>query len=103
VPRFPFDSGSPTEPTRTLPILDSAGTLEDAVRLVHLYGEKESPKYERAALRWLERYLTESSPSLRDFADVTASPARYEGASASGPVAHRVNTRDTVNLAGSRA
>ena len=28
------------------------------------------PKYERAALRWLERYLTESSPSLRAFAKV---------------------------------
>jgi hypothetical protein len=44
---------------------------------VHLYGEKESPKYERAALRWLERYLTESSPSLRNFAKITASLARH--------------------------
>jgi hypothetical protein len=47
-------------------------SLEDALRLVHLYGEKESPKYERAALRWLERYLTESSPSLQSFASVVA-------------------------------
>jgi hypothetical protein len=38
-------------------------SLEDALRLVHLYGEKESPKYERAALRRLERYLAESSGS----------------------------------------
>jgi hypothetical protein len=44
-------------------------SLDDALRLVHLYGEKESPKYERAALRWLERYLTESSPSLQDVAN----------------------------------
>ncbi len=36
--------------------------LEDALHLVHLYGECESPKYERAALRWLERYLVEGSP-----------------------------------------
>jgi hypothetical protein len=40
-------------------------------QVVHLYGEKESPKYERAALRWLERYLTESSLSLENFAKVT--------------------------------
>jgi hypothetical protein len=44
---------------------------------VHLYGEKESPKHERAALRWLERYLSESAPSLVDFAEVTATLARY--------------------------
>jgi hypothetical protein len=43
-------------------------SLEDALRLVHLYGEKESPKYERAAMRWLERWLTESSPKLDHFA-----------------------------------
>jgi hypothetical protein len=48
---------------------------QDALRLVHLYGEKESPKYERAALRWLERYLTESSPTLKNFAKVAASLA----------------------------
>jgi hypothetical protein len=49
--------------------------LEDALQLVHLYGERGSPKYERAAMRWLERYLTEGSPSLRDVARVTASLA----------------------------
>jgi hypothetical protein len=40
---------------------------------VHLHAEKESPKYERAALRWLERYLTEKSPTLRNFAKVVRS------------------------------
>src|SRR6476619_4329585 len=32
--------------------------LEDALQLVHLYGERGSPKYERAAMRWLERYAS---------------------------------------------
>jgi hypothetical protein len=46
-------------------------SLEDALRLVYLYAEKESPKFERAAMRWLERHLTESSPTFRNFAKVT--------------------------------
>jgi hypothetical protein len=53
-------------------------SLEDALQLVHLYGERESPKYERAAMRWLERYLTESSPRLQHFAEITASLAKGE-------------------------
>jgi hypothetical protein len=53
-------------------------SLEEALQLVHLYGERESPKYERAALRWLERYLTESSPRLQYFAEITASLAARE-------------------------
>jgi hypothetical protein len=36
--------------------------LEDALQLVHLYAERGSPKYEKAAMRWLERYLAENSP-----------------------------------------
>jgi hypothetical protein len=52
--------------------------LEDALRLVHLYGAKESPKYERAALRWLRRYLTEGSPSLREFAKVVLSLSEHD-------------------------
>jgi hypothetical protein len=50
--------------------------LEDILQLVHLYGERGSPKYERAALRWLERYLTEGSPRLKHFAEITTSLAR---------------------------
>ena len=50
--------------------------LEDALQLVHLYAERGSPKYEKAALRWLERYLTESSPRLRRFAEVSADSSR---------------------------
>jgi hypothetical protein len=32
-------------------------TLEEALRLLFLYAEKDPVKYERAALRWLARYL----------------------------------------------
>ena len=52
--------------------------LEDALQLVHLYAERRSPKYERAAMRWLERYLIESSPRLKHFAEVTARLAKHE-------------------------
>ena len=59
-----------------------AGTLvaalEDALQLVHLYAERGSPKYEKAALRWLERYLTESSPRLRHFAEVARDLAKLD-------------------------
>ena len=52
--------------------------LEDALQLVHLYAERESPKFERAAMRWLERYLAEGSPRLQHFAEITASWATLE-------------------------
>jgi hypothetical protein len=44
--------------------------LEDALALTYLYAEVGSPKFERAALRWLERYLAESAPGLLDVAHV---------------------------------
>ena len=50
-------------------------SLEDALQLVHLYAEHESPKFEPAARRWLVRYLTEGTPSMWDVAKVTASLA----------------------------
>ena len=53
-------------------------TLEEALQLVHLYAERDSPKYERAALRWLERYLAEGSPRLEHFAEITMSLAKRE-------------------------
>ncbi len=55
------------EAARELPTL----TLEEALQLVHLYAERDSPKYERAALRWLERYLVEGEPRLRHFAEAS--------------------------------
>ena len=45
-------------------------SLEDALKLVHLYAEKESPKYEKAAMKFLRRYLDEKSPTLKNFATV---------------------------------
>jgi hypothetical protein len=50
--------------------------LEDLLQLVHLYAERGSPKYERAALRWLQRYLNEGSPRLKHFAEVAKDLAR---------------------------
>jgi hypothetical protein len=52
--------------------------LEDLLQLVHLYAERGSPKYERAAMRWLDRYITEGSPRLQHFAEITASLANRE-------------------------
>ena len=52
--------------------------LENLLLLVHLYAERGSPKYERAAMRWLERYLTENSPRLHHVAEVVADLARRE-------------------------
>ena len=34
-------------------------TLEEALRLLFLYAEKDPIKYDRAALRWLSRYGTD--------------------------------------------
>lgn len=52
--------------------------LEEALQLVKLYAERGSPKYERAAMRWLERYLTEGSPKLQHFAEIAASLAERD-------------------------
>jgi hypothetical protein len=52
--------------------------VEDALQLVHLYAERGSPKYERAALRWLERYLVESDPRLAHVAELAADLAARE-------------------------
>jgi len=40
-------------------------TLEEALKLVLLYADREPAKFERAALRWLSRYVIEGrAPSL---------------------------------------
>ena len=51
-------------------------SLHEALQLVRLYAERGSPKYESAARRWLVRYLSEGTPSLKDVAKVTASLAK---------------------------
>lgn len=53
-------------------------SLADARALVELYAEKGDRKYERAALRYLARYLAEASPSLADVAQVAALLAERE-------------------------
>ncbi len=53
-------------------------SLQDALQLVHLYAERGSPKYERAALRWLQRYLTEGSPRLQHFAEIATDLGKRE-------------------------
>jgi hypothetical protein len=53
-------------------------SLEDALQLLHLYAERQSPKFERAALRWLGRYLSEGSPRLQHFAEITVRLAKLE-------------------------
>jgi hypothetical protein len=52
--------------------------LEDTLQLVHPYAERGSPKYERAAMRRLKRYLSEGSPRLQHFAEITANLARRD-------------------------
>ena len=52
--------------------------LEDALALVYLYAEKRDSKYERAALRYLRRYMDECNPSLVDLAQVSALLAERE-------------------------
>jgi hypothetical protein len=46
--------------------------LEDALQLVHLYAASGSPRYEKAALRWLERWLPEHEPRLQHVASVAS-------------------------------
>jgi hypothetical protein len=53
-------------------------SLEDALQLVHLYADRGSPKFEKAAMRWLERYLAEGEPRLEGFAEIAASLAKLE-------------------------
>ena len=45
---------------------------------MELYAEKADPKYERAALKYLTRYMAEGSPSLADVAQIAAVLAERE-------------------------
>jgi hypothetical protein len=49
--------------------------LVDARALVDLYAEKGDRKFERAALKYLRRYMDEANPSLADVAQVAGLPA----------------------------
>jgi hypothetical protein len=52
---------------------------------VRLYAERGSPKYERAAMRWLARYLAESEPGLQHFAEITVRLRGARGRCGSAP------------------
>lgn len=74
----PSTSAEPSNAELCEPAEDAARelpnlSLEDALLLVYVYAERESPKREPAARRWLARYLTEGSPGLLDIAQVSAS------------------------------
>jgi len=47
--------------------------LEDALRLVYLYGETADPKYEPAARKYFARWVVEEKPSLEDIAATACS------------------------------
>lgn len=66
--------------------------LEEALRLLFLYAEKELVKYERAALRWLARYVAEGKAvSLLKAQLAAAALAETPGrrAAAGGEAPHR--------------
>ena len=46
--------------------------LAQARALVELYAEHGDPKYERAALKYLARYLTDGEPTLAHVAQMSA-------------------------------
>ena len=47
--------------------------LEDALRLVYLYGQTGDPKYKPAARPYLARWVTEERPALEDIAATACS------------------------------
>jgi hypothetical protein len=53
-------------------------SLEDALQLVRLYADQGSPKFQKAALRWLERYAAEGTASLSEFAIMAANLAELD-------------------------
>jgi hypothetical protein len=44
--------------------------LDYALALTYLYADKQDRRFEKAALRYLERYISEAKPSLTDVAGV---------------------------------
>jgi hypothetical protein len=53
-------------------------SLEQARELVELYAEKGDRKCERAALKYLARYMAEAQPSLANVAQIAAVLAERE-------------------------
>jgi len=70
---------TPARARRRQPDRRRAGSVRGRVRspaqageLVELYADKGDPKFERATLKYLTRYLDEAAPSLADVAQVAA-------------------------------
>jgi hypothetical protein len=59
----------------SLTIADST-TCEPTLSVTQLYAERGSLKYEKAARRWLQRYLKERDPSLVQFARLAGGLAK---------------------------
>jgi len=52
--------------------------LEDALRLVHLYAERRSPKYETAATRLAQALPDGRLARLQHFAEISADLAKRD-------------------------
>jgi hypothetical protein len=77
-----------------------AVSLDDALELVHLYAQEESPKFEAAARRWLGRYLEEREPTLLEVARMAAMLAerREHQSTWEGPAAGECQTPGPTHL-----
>jgi hypothetical protein len=72
----PFASQTDTSGPATLGGL----SLADALELTLLMRETDRWRYERAAVRWLERFIEERRPSLAELALASAGPSQIGGA-----------------------
>ena len=43
-------------------------SLDNALKLCVLLAERDPPRFDRAALRWLERFIAEQSPPIAEVA-----------------------------------
>ncbi len=72
--------------------------LEDALQLVHLYAERGSPKYEKAALRWLS--IIEHRGLRHNLMDTAAGAGRADRPANSRTCAPIYQARDVRHLFG---
>lgn len=60
---------------RIAPALGCAARFSTFAAYIPMRPSWESPKFEKAAMKWLRRYLEESEPTLRDLNKVVSSLA----------------------------
>jgi hypothetical protein len=75
-----------------------ADWIRRLLQLVHLYAERGSPKYEWAAMRLLQRYVTEGEPRLQHFAEVTADRVRSHGIDVFGLISSATSPTPTSSV-----